>query len=336
MCTCLINGRSQSSRLQAVNSPLLSTPASVSSTEIAVECRDGYVLHGHLWTQDDARPGSTVIINPATGVLARYYHHLARFLVEHGFTVITYDYRGIGASRPPRLKGSAIRWRDWGEYDFDAIVRWARKRDAAHPLLVIGHSIGGFLPGFAAAAPEIDRMLTVGAQYAYYRDYAPARRTQLVLKWHIAMPLLTWASGYFPGRRLGWLEDLPAGVAAEWSFRRAAMETNYPRRERAGLLARFAAVRAPILAVATTDDDFATPSALRRTLDYYRCSDRSIVVLKPADLGHASIGHFGLFHARHRDDFWQALLVWLRQGTNPWPTAVIHHAAAQTGDPLTR
>jgi len=316
--------------------PASSTPPAISSTELTFECEDGYILHGHLWTQSDAQSAGTVIINPATGVLARYYHHLARFLAEHGYAVITYDYRGIGASRPPRLKGSGIRWRDWGEYDFDAVLRWARRRDASRPLSVIGHSIGGFLPGFAAAAPEIDQMLTVGAQYAYYKDYAPAKRRQLILKWHIAMPLLTWASGYFPGRRLGWLEDLPAGVAAEWSFRRAAMETNYPANERPALLASFAAVRAPILAVATTDDDFATPSALRRTLDYYRSSDRSIVILKPTDLGHASIGHFGLFHARHRDDFWQALLTWLQHGTNPWPEAVIHRASPETVIPLTR
>src|ERR1700733_12310999 len=146
------------------------------ATEIAISCRDGYRLHGHFWPSG-AGPGSgTVIVNPATGVRADYYHFYARFLAESGFDAITYDYRGIGASRPPRLKGSGIRWRDWGEYDFDAVVRWARKRDASHPLQVIGHSIGGFLPGFAAAAPEIDRMLTVGAQYAYYRDYAPAKR----------------------------------------------------------------------------------------------------------------------------------------------------------------
>jgi hypothetical protein len=53
-------------------------------------------------------------------------------------------------------------------------------------------------------------MLTVGAQYAYWRDYAVRRRAQLLLKWHVIMPALTTLCGYFPGRRLGWLEDRPA------------------------------------------------------------------------------------------------------------------------------
>jgi hypothetical protein len=31
------------------------------------------------------------------------------------------------------------------------------------------------------------------------------------------MPLLTRVFGYFPGKRLGWLEDTPAGVVHDWS-----------------------------------------------------------------------------------------------------------------------
>jgi predicted alpha/beta hydrolase len=119
-------------------------------------------------------------------VLARYYHYYARFLAEEGFAVITYDYRGIGASRPASLRGSRLRWRDWGELDFDAVVTWARTRDSNGLLAVVGHSIGGFLPGSAPAAIHVDRFLTIGAQYAYWRDYAASKRAGLVWKWHVA------------------------------------------------------------------------------------------------------------------------------------------------------
>src|ERR1700743_2804845 len=124
-----------------------STMADDSSTEVIFPCTDGSAIHGHPWTRDDSPHLAVVIINPATGVLARYYHHLARFLVREGYDVVTYDYRGIGRSRPATLRGSGIRWRDWGELDFDAVVRWARTSRPTSPLYVIGHSIGGFLPG---------------------------------------------------------------------------------------------------------------------------------------------------------------------------------------------
>jgi predicted alpha/beta hydrolase len=289
----------------------------IDGREITVVCRDGVVLGGHLWSGQDTGAG-TVVINPATGVLARYYHYYARFLAALGFTVITYDYRGIGRSRPARLGGCGYRWRDWGEMDVDAVLRFALSETPAAPLLVVGHSIGGFLPGLAESAPRIDRILTVGAQYAYWRDYAPDRRLSLFLKWHVAMPALTAVCGYFPGRRLGWLEDLPAGVANEWSFRRARMEVSHPPAERAAVLSRFAAVTAPILAITVSDDEIGTASAIRRTLSYYRGARATEVTVTPADFGLGPVGHFGLFHARHAAGFWPKTARWLRNGANPW------------------
>ena len=83
--------------------------------EIALRCRDDVILQGHLWRPPAGSAGDTIIVNPATGVLARYYHRYARFLAEAGFYVVTYDYRGIGASRPPSLRGCGYRWREWGD-----------------------------------------------------------------------------------------------------------------------------------------------------------------------------------------------------------------------------
>ncbi|CAI2935935.1 protein of unknown function [Aminobacter niigataensis] len=187
--------------------------AAPSSVEIV--CDDGGVLHCHLWPRPFGSGFGTVILNPATGVLARYYHRYAAFLAGHGLDVLTYDYRGIGASRPADLRRCGYRWRDWGERDFDAALRFVLALDPGAPVMVVGHSIGGFLPGLAKSAPVITRMLTVGAQYAWWRDYAGDRRLRLFLKWHVAMPALTALLGYFPGKRLGWLEDLPSGVANE-------------------------------------------------------------------------------------------------------------------------
>ncbi len=288
------------------------------SQPLEIICQDGVVLGGDLWKCVFKRRVGTATINPATGVAARYYHDYARFLAEHGFDVITYDYRGIGRSRPARLRGCGYRWRDWGELDFDAVLRFARGHDPDGSVSVIGHSIGGFLPGLSRNTSAIDRILTVGAQYAYWGDYARAHRVRLFLKWHVVMPVATAMFGYFPGRRLGWLEDLPANVAYEWSFRRARMELNHPRHARQDVLRRFAAVSAPILAVAVSDDEIGTIAAIQRTLKYYTGSRRSGVMLTPEDLGRQTVGHFDLFRSRHAYGFWLDTLLWLRDGINPW------------------
>lgn len=290
---------------------------------VDILCRDGLTLHGHIWTATAERPSGTVVINPATGVRARFYHRYARFLAAHGFEVLTYDYRGIGLSRPARLRGCGYRWRDWGELDCDAALRFMRGHCTDAPLMVVGHSIGGFLPGLAESAPLIDRMLTVGAQFAWWGDYAPRHRLALLLKWHVAMPLLTALFGYFPGRRLGWLEDLPAGVAFEWAFRGPCFERSHPPEARAEALRRMAAVEARILAVAMTDDPIGTLLAVRRTLACYRNAMRAALLLSPRDYGRDAIGHFALFREDHAEGFWRDTLTWLRDGEIPRPERLV-------------
>jgi predicted alpha/beta hydrolase len=260
-----------------------------------------------------------VIINPATGVLARYYHRYAAFLATHGFDVLTYDYRGIGLSRPVSLRGKHYGWRDWGERDFHAAMRHAVTWEPASPVLVVGHSIGGFLPGYAENASKIYRMLTVGAQHAYWPDYQASRRFGLLLRWHVVMPAVTAMLGYFPGRLLGWLEDLPAGVVWDWSFGGKRFERRHDEFHRPRILQHFAEVGASILAVAVSDDPFGTRPAISRALDYYATAEITKVMLEPRDLGFAKVGHFDLFHDRHASSFWLDTLLWLRDGINPWP-----------------
>jgi predicted alpha/beta hydrolase len=280
---------------------------------------DGVTLGGHWWKVQGQHLLGTVIINPATGVLAGYYHRYAAFLARHGFDVLTYDYRGIGLSKPASLRAKPYGWRDWGERDFNAAIQHAIAWEPASPILVVGHSIGGFLPGYAENASKIYRMLTVGAQHAYWPDYMSERRLGLLLKWHVLMPAITAAFGYFPGRRLGWLEDLPAGVVWDWSFGGKRFDARLDDDHRQRILGRFAEVGAPILAISVSDDHFGTMPAIRRTLEYYLTAEVTKVMLEPADLGFARVGHFDLFHSRHESSFWLDTLLWLRDGINPWP-----------------
>lgn len=289
---------------------------------VEIPCVDGVVLRGHLWPAARTEPHARVLVDAATGVLSRYYHRYARFLAREGFEVLTFDYRGIGLSRPARLRGSGYRWRHWGERDVDAALRFLLDRPGALPLHVVGHSIGGVLPGLAEHGAQVARMLTVGAQFGHWRDYAPAERRALFLKWHVAMPAMAAVLGYFPGRRLGWLEDLPWGVVAEWSFGGPRLEGRHPRAERAAVVARLAAVRADILAVTMTDDVFATPQGIARTLAYFGGARRATVLLRPQDLGMEEVGHFGLFHGRHEAVFWPRTVRFLRDGQNPWAQAI--------------
>ena len=109
----------------------------------------------------DGGPG-LVIINAATSVRCRYYSRFAEYLHGHGFDVLTYDYRGIGESRPASMRGFQASWMDWGQKDFEAVLTYARREFPGQPVDVAAHSIGGFRDRAGAVQPRLRRIFTMG------------------------------------------------------------------------------------------------------------------------------------------------------------------------------
>lgn len=278
-------------------------------------CRDGRELHGTLFEVPvgTAKLG-TVVIACATAVKAGYYHRYAAFLAAHGFAAVTFDYRGIGASRGGSLRGQKIRWYDWGAQDIDTVLTWAMDHAGGVPVHFVGHSFGGFGVGLAAHASELGRILTVGAQHAYWRDFRFRDKAAHWGRAAVTVPLVA-VFGYFPAKRLRMMEDLPAGVALDWARSRRDFTTAAAGSQRGSLRAHQAAVTAPILAVAPNDDSYATLPAMERAVSYTPNSPARVVHLRPEDYGETTLGHFALFHSRYRHTFWEQTVGWLRDGT---------------------
>lgn len=290
----------------------------------ATRAADGYAIRGFFWRHPAegwaTRP--VVVINPATSVRCRYYFRFADFLFNHGFDVIAYDYRGIGESRPESLRGFDACWIDWGRLDFEAVLRYADQSFSGQPIQVVAHSIGGFVLGLAESNHLVRRIFTVGAQYAYWRDYAAHARMRMFVRWHVVMPLLTMLFGYFPGEKLGWLEDTPKGVVRDWVLSRQRCEdtwrgraARYPNKRDLG--PPFANITAPTLAISLTDDEFGTVAAVERLLAYFSRSPRTHIRISPSSAAESAIGHFGFFHSRFEPTLWQLPLQWLKVGRLP-------------------
>jgi predicted alpha/beta hydrolase len=276
---------------------------------------DSFVLGGFTWrhpSRDAARP--VVIINAATSVRCRHYSRFADYLFDHGFDVITFDYRGIGESRPASLKGLQASWTDWGALDFEAMLKRAQREFPEQPIDVIGHSFGGCVAGLGASGHLIRRLLTVGAQFAYWRDYAPAHRWRMFGKWHVLMPLITMICGYFPGKRLGWLEDTPAGVVRDWSLSTARYEKRSSARAIPSGQLPFAGVTAQTLAISISDDPYGTVPAIERLLGYFTGSHRTHLRIHPEDIGEEEVGHFAFFRSPYQATLWPIALAWLQNG----------------------
>ena len=293
---------------------------------ITITAGDGYRLGAQVWrhTPQDGVEGpvrAVVIINCATAVLCRYYQRFAKYLHEQGFQVVIYDYRGIGLSRPPSMARLKAGWLEWGELDFEAVLNHVIDSFDGSPIYVVGHSVGGLLLGMAPSNHRIERVLTVGAQHAYWPDYLSGHRIKMLLQWHGLMPLVTRLMGYFPGKRLGWLEDVPAGVVRDWvathdrfvdTYRHGKGSATLDEAALANLQSRYAALSCPMLAMSFTDDPYGTEPAIARLLSNYTGCDRTHLRLAPEEIGVAHIGHFAYFHSQFRDTLWPLAVQWFQ------------------------
>jgi len=270
---------------------------------IALRTADGVELAAMSYpARGKAR--ATLVVAAATGVPMGFYRRFALWATEQGVSVLCFDYRGVGRSRPQRLRGFEADFGHWAQ-DIDAALSHALNTSDA-PVSVVGHSIGGFLAPTASSAPRAHRLVLVGAQSAYWRDWPHPQRWPMALLWHVAMPAVTVACGFFPGRALRLGEDLPRGVAMQWAMR--------PWRDPLGagpLRERYARALPPMHLVAATDDVFATEAAVQRVHDALGGRPQRHRI-EPASLGVARLGHFALF--REAGQAWWPRLLALALG----------------------
>jgi predicted alpha/beta hydrolase len=258
-----------------------------------VEAEDGFPLGVRVF------PGErgTVIIHGATAVPQTYYEKFAAHLAATGLRVITYDYRGVGFSRPASLRGFEATMTDWARLDARAVQR----RFADDRTVIIGHSFGGQILGLIDELADARGAILVGSQLGYVGDWPLWSQPKLRFFFHLLIPGLSQTLGYLPGAA-GLGTDLPAGVAREWAA--WCTSPGYLRDLHADAAARFAAFRRPVLAYSFTDDDFAPEATVERLMS---ALSRAALVhrrLSPAELGVKAIGHFGFFRPRFMSSLW--------------------------------
>lgn len=292
-----------------------SEPA-VDERPLRIRALDGYELGAVLYAaRDGAMPRRAVVLHGGAGIPALRYRWFARYLAQSGVPVLTYDFRGVGLSRPASLRGFASVIEDWAEYDCSSAIAWLRERFPSAALVGIAHSVGALLFGGAHNTAEQSRVILIGAHTGYYGDYLPRYRLPMAVLWHGLMPALTRLTGYFPGRRLGFGDDIPAGVALQWAARRSpdlgpvGAGPGDERRRR--LLERCAELERPTLVIRISDDAFATVAGMQRLLAYYPRLSPQHVVFTPAEAGVRKIGHFGFFSRGAGPALWPRLIAQL-------------------------
>jgi predicted alpha/beta hydrolase len=279
----------------------------VSGTAVEFAARDGYRLGGTLYRPKQPNRRA-VLFQAATGVKQEYYGRFAEYLAGRGFTALTFDYRGIGRSRPASLRGFKARMRDWAEKDIAGALDHLARASQAARLIGIGHSFGGQVFGIVPGNERYVAAMTVGAQSGYWRHWSGGWGVGMWFLTHVLLPGVSRLSGYFPARLFGQGEDLPKGVAIEWASWCRHSGYIVGALDAKDAYARF---RAPIRAYSITDDSYAPRKAVEAFLGFYPSSSRKPIEVDPKQTGGGPIGHFGFFRERFKDTLWKEAADWL-------------------------
>ena len=231
--------------------------APVHTEEIQVPAQDGFPLSATLFRPQD-EPKGLVVLSSGTGIRRQYYRHLATYLAQQGFQTLSYDYRGIGQSRPNRLRGFQADLTDWGQLDMQGVIDYALS--FGKPVSWIGHSAGAQLVGLAPGAERLKGVISIAAGAGYWRQMEGSYRWFCAAMWYGFVPLSTSLLGYAPAQAIGQGQDLPAGVAREWA-RWCRSADYFGDHLSEAQIQRLASLEVPWLSLSFSDDNLAGPAA---------------------------------------------------------------------------
>ncbi|HLD64890.1 MAG TPA: alpha/beta fold hydrolase [Pseudomonas sp.] len=278
-----------------------------------IRCADGRELAATLHRHQTAERRGVLLVNAATGVPQTYYRRFAKHFAHSGFDVLTWDPRGIGASRQGSARGDRARMRDWAELDLEAMLQ-ATVEQLQVPwdaITLVGHSSGGHLCGLAPSLQQVPRLILLASGTCTWRLYPRIQWPRLLGAWYLLAPLLLRSLGYLPAR-LGVGHDLPPGVA--WDWRNWSLNPDYlfsdPHLDTRG----YRIYGGRILSLSFADDQAFSPAAtVHDLLAHFPAAQREHREIRAQDHGLKSIGHFGFFQQRNQA-LWPLLDKWLNQG----------------------
>lgn len=290
----------------SVSAPAAARTA-VEPEALALTAADGTPIAALRYRPEGAAHAG-LLVGSATAVPQGFYRRFAQHAAARGFEVLTLDYRGIGRSAPPSLRGYEVDYLDWGRQDLAAGVQALRQ--PGRPLYLVGHSYGGHALGLLPNHHEVHACWTFATGAGWHGWMPPLERLRVQILWNVVGPLWTRRAGYLPWSRLGMGEDLPLGVYRQW--RRWCSFPRYFFDDPAlpHMAEQFAQVRVPIVAVNATDDAWAPPASRDAFMQGYRNATVQAVTIDPVVDGTGPIGHMGYFRPQARA-LWDQCLDWL-------------------------
>ena len=183
--------------------------------KLTLTTKDQYQLSAHIFKPEKSNE-KIILINSATGVKQQVYFSFTQFFAEKGFTVITYDYRGIGLSKPEKMRNFKASMRTWGNEDFKRLTEFVIENFPDYQKFCLGHSVGALIIGMNENSKVFERFIFVATQNAFIGNLKWKTKLEAFFGFGFAQPFFTELFGYFPAHWFGLGESLPKNCAYDW------------------------------------------------------------------------------------------------------------------------
>lgn len=250
------------------------------------------------------------MVGPATGIKKGFYHSIASFLAKHGYSVLTFDNRGIGESRKLPISKEPADLIDWGRLDMTAVLEELKERFPKTTYHVLGHSAGGQLVGLMENALEVNSIFNFACSSGQIRNLSSPYRPLGMFFMNVFIPLSNMIFGHTKSQWVGMGEPLPSMVAAQWT--KWCNGAGYVATDFEKAIDRhfYDDLKVPSKWLYATDDYIANLINVKDMIRVYANSTYEIEKLDPKELGYNEIGHMKFFSSK-KEALWSRLLSWL-------------------------
>lgn len=278
--------------------------------KLSLTTRDGISVIAHLFLPERSN-NKLLLINSATGVKQQVYFSFANYFSQKGFTVITYDYRGIGLSKPEKMRNFKASMRVWGSEDYRTVTDYIKNNYSGYHKYGLGHSVGALILGMNKDSEIFEEFIFVGTQNAFVGNLKFRTKIEAYLGFGIVQPITTGLLGYFPAHWFGLGESLPKNCAYDW--RTLILNRKSINRLLEKSVDFSKELNQKVLVIRAEDDVWLTEKGVRNLLDNTYTNLKPVYrLVKISESEKGEIGHINFFRSYNKK-LWNIILNELKE-----------------------
>jgi predicted alpha/beta hydrolase len=291
-----------------------------SPEQIDIRTSDGWSLRADVHEPKHEAVGIAVMAHALMARRSEFYRPrgagIARFLVERGWRVVAFDFRGHGDSGPAPREGARFGYDDLVAGDLPAVHAFARSRvRRKQPVVLVGHSLGGHA-GLAAQGTGLvafDAVVAVAAS-VWLRGLEPSAARWFVKRAALAAVVAIGRRlGRFPARALRLGSDDEPGPWVE-DFERFARTGIWGSTDgRIDYLSSLERVRVPVLQIVSDGDRIECPPECGSRFVAHCGGPHEVLRIARSDDGGAPPNHMGIVTSGRAASAWERADTWMRR-----------------------